>query len=125
MDAIEMVARARLIDASADLELQIEKDAKHRPVIIILAKARSEAMKAMKALVMVDCQQADTIRILQNEIRRYDDLVAWVNEIIQDGKEADRQISEEEQADIGMLLNSAEGRAEARELGLEQEGYDD
>ncbi len=90
-----MMALQRLMEASASLEVQFDRDASRRPVLFLLKKAREAAIAAFDSLVY-SCDPADaaTVRQLQHEIRRYDDLVAWCREIIAEGKEADHRLAE-------------------------------
>lgn len=123
-EAVRRIARARLIEASADLELQLEKGAGTKPVLILLAKARADAVTAINALVGIDPKDADRIRELQNIVCRYESLVHFTQEIIIEGKAADREIVEEERDEIATLMSTPEGRAEAEALGISNEGQD-
>lgn len=123
-DAVRRIARARLIEASADIELQLEKTAGLRPMVIVLAKARRKAVEANDMLIGVDPEDAKSIRALQNEIRRYEDLVQFTREIVLEGKAADREMAEDERDEIAVLMSTPEGRAEAEALGIEDEGQD-
>jgi hypothetical protein len=120
----ELADRRFRIMISADLELQFERGANHAPMKLVLHKARLEAMKALDALILCDPSETNTIRTLQSEVRRYDDLVAWVREIIIEGKEADRALDEETDEELARLMSTAEGRETAQLYGLDDEGSD-
>lgn len=120
----EIADKRALMRVSVDLQLQFEPNAKYAPMKIILAKARAQAMAALDALIMVDAAETITIRALQNEVRRYDDLVAWVQETITEGKEADRYLDEEASDELARLMSTAEGREQAAEYGVDDEGSD-
>ena len=100
-----MMAMQKLVEASASLEVQFDRDASRRPVLFLLKKAREDALKAFDALVY-QCDPADgaTVRQLQHEIRRYDDLVAWCREIIAEGKEADHRLMEIEREEFARAV---------------------
>lgn len=90
----QVMALQKLMQASAALEIQFDRDATRRPVLFLLKKAREAAADAMDELIFVDPTMADHVRQLQHEIRRYDDLVTWCREIIIEGKEADDALRE-------------------------------
>lgn len=75
-----------------DLDLQLSKSTPTRPIATMLAKARDEAAMAMVALVIVDPSKVEEVRKLQNEVRRFDDLVRWTRKIIVDGRDAESEI---------------------------------
>jgi len=98
------MAMQRLVEASASLEVQFDKDAQRRPVLFLLKKAREAAVAAMEGLIFIDPTKADDVRQLQHEIRRYDDLVAWCSQIIVEGKEADQRLSEMEREEFARAV---------------------
>src|SRR6476620_5381105 len=98
--AAERLADQRAIGLSAELEVQLDRRAGTRPVVVMLAKARALAFIAMNTLVYADPADVEKVRGLQNEIRRYDDLVAWCQEIFVEGLEADAHISEQERQEF-------------------------
>lgn len=125
-DAIERLALDRMVRQSAELEVQLDLSAKTQPVIAMLALARRHAAAAMFQLVMVDPSQAEAVRSLQNEVRRYDDLVEFVKHVITAGKEADNKLSNDEKAEFASIFASPETRAEIDALGLgdHNQGFD-
>lgn len=92
------------MEASAALEVQFDKDASRRPVLLLLKKAREAAVEAFDALVFCDHADAATVRQLQSEIRRYGELVAWCREIIIEGKEADQRLEEIERQELASAV---------------------
>jgi hypothetical protein len=124
MTAAERLAEQRAIALSADLQLQLEKGAGTRPVVAMLAKAREAAFIAMNTLIYADPADTEKVRGLQHEIRRYDDLVAWCQEIFVEGLEADVRLTEEDQREFGELIMSPEIAAEAAAIGVHKQGFD-
>lgn len=112
-----------MVTLSADLEVQLDQQARagYRPVVAMLVMARRHAATAMEGLVLCDAHDAKSVQSFQNEVRRYDDLVTWARKIIDDGRDADRTLAEEERAEISNLLLTPEGRAEASALGINDE----
>lgn len=105
MNQSREMALQRMMEASASLEHQFEKDAYRRPVLFLLKKAREAAAIAYDALVYsADPKDEATVRQLQHEIRRYDDLVAWCREIIAEGKEAERVLSENDRMEFARAV---------------------
>lgn len=99
------MALQRMVEASAALEIQFDKDAGRRPVLFLLKKAREAAVAAYDVLIYhADPMDTAVVRQLQNEIRRYDDLVAWCREIINEGKEADQRLKEIEREEFASLV---------------------
>lgn len=123
----QMMAMQRLVQASASLEVQFDQDATRRPVLFLLKKAREAALAAFDALVYsVDPMDGATVRQLQHEIRRYDDLVAWCREIISEGKEADRMLSEIEREEHARAVLDPNNAEDVRAAGGNTEDtYDD
>lgn len=120
----ERLADQRAIALSADLEIQLDQNAGLRPMVAILKKAREQAALAMNSLLYADPEAADLIRGLQHEVRRYDDLVAWCQEIVTEGIEADGRLEESERIELSNLILSPEVAAERRALGVHPRDYD-
>lgn len=101
----QLMALRKMVEASASLEVQFDKDASRRPLLFVLKKARDAAAQAMDALIY-ECAPEDinTVRQLQHEIRRYDDLVAWCRQIIIEGKSADYIVSEFDREDFAKAV---------------------
>ena len=116
-DAIERLALNRAVLISAELEVQLDQNAKMRPMIAVLDLAREQAVLAMRGLVFEEPTNIEKMRSLQFEVRRYDDLVAWLQKLIVDGKEADRRIDELDRIEFDEILNSPEVADERRALG--------
>lgn len=113
----QMMAMRKLMEASASLEVQFDKDAGRRPVLFLLKKAREAAVAAMDALIFVDPTRADDVRQLQHEIRRYDDLVTWCREIIIDGKEADQRLAEIDREEFASAVIDPQNEDDVRAAG--------
>ena len=122
--AAERLADQRAIALSAELEVQLERNAGTRPMIAMLAKARTLAFIAMNTLVYTDPSDVEKVRGLQHEIRRYDDLVAWCQEVFVEGLEADVRLSEEETREFADIIMSPEIAAEAAAIGVNKQGFD-
>jgi hypothetical protein len=109
------IALNRMVEASAALEVQLDKDASRRPVLFLLKKAREAALHAYDMLIYsTDAMDVNIVRQLQFEIRRYDDLVAWCREIIIAGKEANQLISESERMEFSAAILSPDNEDEVR-----------
>jgi hypothetical protein len=122
--AAERLADQRAIELSADLQIQLDRKAGLRPMVAVLKKARDQAAIAMNSLVYADPADVALIRGYQNEVRRYDDLVAWCQEVVSEGIEADRRIEESDRIEFSELLLSPEVAEEARALGVHNRDYD-
>lgn len=116
-DAIERLALNRAVAFSAELEVQLDKNARLQPMAAILALAREQAALAMRGLVFEDPTNIEKVRAFQNEVRRYDDLVAWTHKLIVDGKEADRRLDQMERDELDDIFNNPEVADERRAIG--------
>lgn len=81
------------IDEMTGMKLDLERGGY---MVRILAKARTEAVTAMKALIMVEPHLMAEVMNFQNEVRRYTDLCRFVQTIIGDGEHLAAQITAEE-----------------------------
>lgn len=115
-DAISGAARAVLIDMYLDLKVQLERGTGTRPMLYLLADARNAAVLAIRKLIDLDASEIDAVRSLQAEVRLYGDMMASAKMMLMRGKEADREIHEEDRDAIANFLTTPE----AREAGIDQ-----
>ncbi len=103
---IEHAARARAIALGIDVELQLEKTkrAGFQPVLFMLREARERAIDAMAKLVVVDSSDPLAIRKLQLEVMLFDDIVSMCREVVENGRNVERQVDEEDRAAINELI---------------------
>lgn len=121
---MERLAYQRAVDVSIQLEAQLDKGPTFTPIKAILGKAKRQAKAAMIGLVMVDPVKIREVTAFQNEVRRYDDLVAWIAEIIEEGRAADIWFDERDAEEFAEILTTDEGREEARGLGIDPQDHD-
>lgn len=109
-DPVSRLALSRVALISADIEEQLTARAEHgmRPLIAVLAKARAEAADALAALVDVDAENAPEVRRLQNEVRRFADLVRWLKEIVAAGLDDRFEVEDAERDELERLIAPAE-----------------
>lgn len=121
-DPILRLSRLRIIKASADLEVQIATKSGSAPTLEILRRLRERAAESLQLLAFLnfhDPQDIIKAITLQNEIKRYDEWVAWMGEIISEGKAYDQQFSDAEREEfLDVLVSTPEGQQEAISLGL-------
>lgn len=111
---IDHIADSQLILSYLDLQVQLERGTGTRPVLWLLNQARKKAVNAMAAMVKIDCNDAEGIRTLQNEVIVFDELVTSCHQMLVRGKEADREIDEADREALAQFLTTTE----AREMGL-------
>jgi hypothetical protein len=122
-DPLFLLARQRVVSASAELEVALEDKRGKHIVVAFLNVFKHRAAEAMVALVEINLQDPAEIPkalSLQNEVKRYDEWVAAMHDIIERGKALDTETKDEERQQlVDILLSSGdEGEREAIELGL-------
>ena len=125
-DPIASLALERATLISADIEEQLTARGKDgmRPLIAVLAKARREAAQAIAALVDTAPSDAAAIARLQNEVRRFADLVRFLREIAMDGLDERYEVADAERDELERLVAppddtlDAEARRERDALGI-------
>jgi hypothetical protein len=118
-DPILRLAQLRIIKNSTDLERQLTDTKGGGPVVEILRRLREKAAESMLALAIADAEDPKAIRILQNEVKRYDEWCVWITEIISEGIAYDRAMSDEEREEILDLVGpDTPAEQELIELGL-------
>lgn len=121
-DAAQLLAMQHVVAASAQIEAQIKILDGGFPILIMLHKARLEAADALRLIASsgLDTEISD-IRHWQNEFGRFQDLVRWLADILEEGVRYDQDISQDERDELWkMLSQSPEGERIANEIGLSQ-----
>lgn len=125
-DPVTSLALERAALLSADIEEQLTARANDgmRPLIAVLAKARKEAAEAIAALIDTPPADAAAIARLQNEVRRFADLVRFLREIVSEGLDERYEIADAERDELEQLVAppddtlDAEARRERAALGI-------
>jgi hypothetical protein len=125
-DPVASLALERAALLSADIEEQLTARAKDgmRPLIAVLAKARREAGEAIAALVDTPPHDPAAIARLQNEVKRFADLVRFLREIVMDGLDERYEVADAERDELERLVAppddtlDAEARREREALGI-------
>ncbi|HEV2956685.1 MAG TPA: hypothetical protein VGX95_11250 [Xanthobacteraceae bacterium] len=114
-DPITSLALERAALISADIEEQLTARSKDgmRPLIAVLAKARHEAADAIAALVDTPPSDAAAIARLQNEVRRFADLVRFLREIVNDGLDQRYEVADAERDELERLIAPEDDRLDA------------
>lgn len=92
---------------AAAIGLQIEADFIVRPAgptAIILARAQRESAEALAQLVTVNPEDAKEILRLQNLVNRYRDILRFVSEALNEGKDAQDRLDTEDVDEISKVL---------------------
>src|ERR1043165_5308305 len=114
-DPITSLALERAALISADIEEQLtarERDGM-RPLIAVLAKAKVQAAAAIAALIDAPPSDAAAIARLQNEVRRFADLVRFLREIVNDGLDESYEVADAERAELEQLIAPPDDRLDA------------
>jgi hypothetical protein len=106
--------RAALISADIEEQLTARREHGMRPLIAVLAKARREAADAIALLVEADPAKPEEVGKLQNEVRRFADLVRWLKEIVNEGLDLRYEVSDAERDELERLVAPPEDDARAQ-----------
>ena len=117
-DPVAGLWQARAIEIARDIEEQMTARGKDgfRPLPAILAKARAKAQVAVLALIDIDPNRSRDIQRLQNEVRRYDDIVQFVRELVATGLEVEHNLTDEEREDLEALIAPPEDIVDTEQL---------
>jgi hypothetical protein len=121
---MERLAYQRAVSVSIELEAQLDKGPIYTPMKAILGKAKRDAQAAMVGLVMVEPGDVEKVRSFQNEVRRYDDLVRWCAEVIEEGRAAEVYFREQDADEFAEILTTDEGRQELEAFGVHARDHD-
>jgi hypothetical protein len=94
---------ARLAREAIKIDEKIDRDFVNKEGGLaswLLSASRKEAIKAMSDLVDADPTETETIRALQNDIKRNRDLVTWIQGARDLGQEAWMKLSQLQQEEI-------------------------
>lgn len=119
MDSAYKLALQRDLTLSAHVEVELTSKLKSEPLLVVINHAKEQAATALVALATVDPENPAEIRRLQNEVRRFDDLVSWLRELLIAGPEAERQLSDMQMQEARGLVIDEET---AEQLGLPTNG---
>lgn len=98
-DPLVHLAQIRIIQASQELDLLFSTARPSGPLIEILRRLRERAAESLAALVLInflDPAEIPKAVTLQNEVKRYDEFVIWLRDIVAEGKQYDRAMSDAE-----------------------------
>jgi hypothetical protein len=108
-----------LTDLYIDVQVQLERGTGTRPVLWMLVQQRRKAAEAVSAMFKLDLNKEGVIadlKHLQNEVLLYEDMVELCQELLQRGREADRELIEQEREEIADLMTPQD----AQRAGIEQ-----
>lgn len=106
--ALQAMRLAHAIDA--DLSKPTKKQPAGQSYQLVLARARHEAALAMNMLVQADPGEPNIIRALQNDVKRYLEMIEWTRQALIDGSEAARDITEQDRQAVHDLATDWRGQ---------------
>jgi hypothetical protein len=119
-DPIASLAELKLIKDSAELEAEISSLAPGW-FVHVYRRLRGEAAEALAALALVDREyEAKEFREFQARVRAYDIFMREVRSFINEGVNADQQMTEKERQEVLDILmdQGPDGQSVAVDLGL-------
>lgn len=112
------------INLSAEIEVELAKDSRGGPVLVLLALARAEAAEAIEMLADADPENPAEIRKQQNRIVCFRLICEWLNKIVADGYEADDELDEDDREDLADSVGLGPDEADdALRFGFSPETY--
>lgn len=96
-------AIARAINLS-DWVSQDTSNPKDSILLAQIASAREEAIESTRQLLTADPFNAKQIMTLQNEVKRFAELIVWIHDAHQNARDAYALLPPEEQAEVIALL---------------------
>jgi hypothetical protein len=97
------IAIARAINLS-DFIAQDSRSHTDSILLAQIASAREEAIEATRQLLTVDPYATQEIMTLQNEVKRFAELIVWIQNAHQNARDAYALLPETEQAEVLALL---------------------
>lgn len=92
----DLPPEVRLLLAEVELGLDVEQFMQSKVGRYLVGRAMHEADQATEQLKTADPENSKEIRRLQNEIYRSNQVIEWLNEALQAGKNAEEQIHQNE-----------------------------
>jgi hypothetical protein len=123
MTPIDRLSDDVLVALAADVIVQLERGTGTRPILFMLADARERARTAISMLIEAEPDQTVIIRKLQNEVKLFIDMIDSAKGVIERGKEADRNIKDDDRAAIDEMVMGMSDE-ERRLYKFEPRGYD-
>lgn len=117
-DPISRLAKLRIVKLSADLEVQLAAVQGGGPCVEILRRLQDRAAESLAGLAVCDTEDPRAIRLLQNEVKRYDEWLHAMKDIIAEGKFYDRELTEDDRNDLLDLITEGADDREAAIYGL-------
>jgi len=98
----EEFSRLTIMEAGIDLVGQLTRY--HGVVRMLLEQSRDDAIAANVLLINCDPENPKEIRRLQYEIKRFNDLLGYVERVVEAARTAREDLSDEQAAEIERLL---------------------
>lgn len=120
--ALYKLALRRDVELSAKVEVELTSTLRSEPLLVVLNAAKESAAEALVDLVHINAADQAEVRRLQNEVRRFDELVKWLHELLIAGPEAERQLNDLQMQEArGLVIDEQT----AAQLGLPTNGATD
>ena len=121
-DPLILLAQQQIVKLSAELEVQLSDIKGASPTIEICRPLRVRAAESLAALATINLFDAAEVQkaiALQNEVKRYDEWLGLLNDIVSEGIQYDAQMRDEDREELlDVLSQRPDGESVARELGL-------
>lgn len=109
-----------------ETSVQIEAEltgAKSEPLLLVVHKAKEDAVDALAELATVDAEDAASIRALQNRVQRFGKMLEWLRDAYRAGVEAEQALNDRQAQEVQEMVLSPEDH---EKLGLPtQSAHDD
>lgn len=120
-DPIHRLARARIIKLSAEIEAELIRRG-NSPTLEVVKRLQERAAESLSALAFVNIHEPQgkiQFLTLQNEVKRYDEFIQAIGNIVSEGVTYDNEMTMEEREElVDILMETKDGVSQAVELGL-------
>jgi len=111
-DPTEQGALQHAVSLSAGIELQLRHGQGNAPLLALLDRANRASAAAIVRLADVNPEDPAAIRSLQNDIKAFALIVAWLAELVRDGFEAGDFLDLQRREDLADLVGLNEDEAD-------------
>ena len=117
-DPVLKLAEARYIGLAAELERQLVDKEGTGPILEFVRVIKARGAESLAALAFKSAHDTNAIVTLQNEVKRYDELIGVLQDICKAGQSATEKLDDEAREELLDLLADGADEQAAITMGL-------